>query len=92
MEKKKIFEKAPSEKLDYIFDWSDWLSEGENIVSYMVIPETGITIDNHSQEENRVIVWISEGKLNETYSISCLITTSENRIAQRTMDIRIVKR
>jgi hypothetical protein len=78
--------KHPTAKLDYVFDWaplknnrglSDWLGEGETIVSYTVTVPTGIdkVSDALIEEGTSVIVWLDNGTAGTEYLITCNIVT-----------------
>ena len=84
--------KDPDEYLDYVFDWSSWLQDGETIDSYVVTPETGITVDSKSESEGKVTVWLSGGTPGANYMVGCRITTSVGRIAERSMLIKVRQR
>jgi len=80
--------KDPEAKLDYVFDWAassnnngltDWLREGETIVSYEVTVPEGIekVSDEKINEDTSVRVWLEGGTEGETYLIKCHIVTSQ---------------
>jgi hypothetical protein len=78
--------------LDYEFNWADWLSESEEIVSYVITASPGITVDSGSNTVDKVTVWLSGGTANTPYTIACLITTNQSRTDERTMTIRVINR
>lgn len=93
--------KDPDAKLDYPFDWrpksngngdSDWLAPDEEIVSYVITADEGITIISDSQNNGIVTVWLSGGEMGKWYDVACKITTSAGRTDKRTVHIGAVER
>ena len=88
--------KDPSAELDYAFNWrpdtKPWLEADETIASYIVTPDTGITLKTHSEANGKVTVWLSGGTAGENYKVACLITTSAGRTDERTIWIKVVER
>ena len=86
----KIIPKSPTGVLDYKWDWSSWLQEGETISSHTITPETGITKDSSSitDSSTSVTAWLSGGTANKTYQVVCHIVTSANRADDRTIILR----
>lgn len=85
--------KDPDAVLDYAFDWSAWLADGEGIASY-TITATGVTVDSDSQAAGIVTVWVSGGTAATTATLACRITTDNvpARVDERTKIIRIRNR
>lgn len=88
------YTKDPSASLDYRFDWSKWLDTGETIASFLVTPETGLTLDLSEEANGIVTAWLSGGNLGTSYKVTCHIETSNitPRIDERTINIRIQER
>ena len=86
-----VFVKDPAAKLDYEFDWSDWLDSGasETISSHDVTVESGLTHVSDSESAGVVTVWLSGGAAGTSYTVECEITTSANRIDERTIIIKV---
>lgn len=78
--------------LDYEFLWSEWLSESEEINSYVITASPGITVDSDTNTTERVTVWLSGGTAGVPYTVGCRITTNQGRTDERTMTIRVVNR
>jgi len=100
----KRFEKTANEVLDYKFDFkpftngrtgaeTDFLQSGETISSYILTEETGITVDSDALADTNttVLVWLSNGTLNNVYTVTCLATTSDGREIERVINVKIVK-
>ena len=88
--------KDPSAVLDYVFNWrpdtKPWLEAGETIASYIVTPDTDITVDSSTESDGKVTVWLSGGTAGINYKVACLITTSAGRTDERTIWIKVVDR
>lgn len=81
----------PDSELDYYFDWSDWLEDGETITSFDVSGETGITVyDTSLTGANSVVeAWLRDGVLGQSYRVTCSIITSNDRHDARYIAVRI---
>lgn len=88
------FIKDPDSTLDYTFDWSDWLQEGENITNASVETESGLTETSEGFNTTAVTVWVKGGTVGESYEVTCEITTDNSpaRIDQRTILITVQER
>ena len=66
---------SPRDKLDYAFDFSDWLLENESIASFTITTlPAGLTVSS----TNGIIfvsTFLSSGVVNVSYNILCKITT-----------------
>jgi hypothetical protein len=78
--------------LDYEFNYEEWLSPSEEIVSYVITASPGITVDSDSNTTNKVTVWLSGGTAGVPYTVACKITTNQSRTDERTMTIRVLNR
>jgi hypothetical protein len=95
MSNSNVFQKDVNAVLDFGFDWSQWLAEGETILSYVVTPDEGITkVIDGSTTAGSVIVWLSSGSPGQRYSVACKITTSSSpaRIDERTIKVDVRQR
>lgn len=87
------FEKDPGATLDYAFDWRPWLATGETITAHSVTAATGITLDSEGEDPAGVItVWLSGGDAGVKYNVTCQVTTSEQRVDERTISIKVKQR
>lgn len=82
----------PAARLDFAFDWSDWLGEGESITDFTVTPETGVTVDDSSEDAGKITAWLTDGVVGSTARVTCHITTSAGRADDRSITVRIVDR
>lgn len=80
--------KDPDANLDYSFDWSDYLEEGETISEYTL--NSGVlTPTQETNTGSAIEVWFSGGVAASYAAPRCTITTSSGRVDVRTMTIRI---
>lgn len=90
----KDFRKDPAARLDYLFDWQDWLAEGETIdpdLSTVVVAPIGLTVTQDVADES-VRVWASGGTVNAGYVVVCHIETSQGRKDERSIRIYVMDR
>ncbi|MCL4867803.1 MAG: hypothetical protein KJ063_02445 [Anaerolineae bacterium] len=87
------FTKDPQAVLDYKWDWSDWLADGETITSHTVTA-SGLTLDSHNVSDGNtsVTAWLSGGAIHTKYRVVCTITTNQGRTDERTMIINCLDR
>ncbi len=87
--------KDPDARLDYSFDWADWLQAGELIESH-VVTVSGVTKDSDTRSGAIVTAWVSGGTAipGAVASITCQITTDSvpARTEQRTVYLKIRER
>jgi len=84
--------KDPDAKLDWIFDWSSWLAPGETISTSEFIVSAGLTVTASSNTTISATVWLSGGQTGQVYQVTNRITTSQDRIDDRSIRIRVVNR
>jgi hypothetical protein len=83
-----VYIKDPNSRLDFGFDWSQWLTTGETILSYVITTQEGLTkVADGSTTAGSVIVWLSGGTPGERYSVACLINTSGSRVDERSIKL-----
>lgn len=84
--------KDPLAVLDYLFDWTDWLSgDGDTIAAHNVTIAGGtVAIDSSSRTTTGVTVWLSGGALGEVCILDCHITTAGGRQDSRKMEIHVI--
>ncbi len=84
--------KDPDAVLDWVWDWNEWLDEGETIASSTFIASVGITIDSESNTTKTATVWLSGGTAGQVYQVTNRITTSSGRTDDRSITIRVAER
>jgi hypothetical protein len=82
----------PDSVLDWVWDWSDWLAEGETIVSHEVLPDVGMTVDSSNVADGVVIAWLSGGEAGKSYTVTVRITTSQGRTDDRSRRFKTLQR
>jgi len=86
------FTKDPAADLDFYVDWSEWLADGETIAqSEFTIPD-GIESHDDGNNDTASVVWLSGGSPGRRYRVTNQITTSEDRIDERTLIIEVQNR
>ena len=86
--------KSVGSDLDFGFNFTDWLAEGETITDAEVVSE-GLTITNILIIDGFVTFYASGGEDNTWYDVLCTITTDATpkpRIDERTMRIYVKQR
>lgn len=90
----KQYAKDPSARLDWAWDWTDWLADGETITDKTVTVTRGdVALDGSPGEAGGVVtVWITGGTAGTTCWVTCHITTSAGRQDDRTHIISVTER
>lgn len=91
-EMQRDWEKDPDADLPWIFDWTDWLDEGEAITDSDFTPSAGIVIHDPGASSTDTTVWVSGGTVGNVYSLANKITTSQDKIDERTIYIKVKNR
>jgi hypothetical protein len=82
----------PQAKLDYGFDWSDWLRDGEIIITSTWAIATGLTKISDSFSTSATTIWIKDGVAGESQVITNHITTSAGREDDRSHTLKVKDR
>ncbi|HEX5198980.1 MAG TPA: hypothetical protein VFW27_03485 [Actinoplanes sp.] len=83
----------PDADLDYGFDWSPWLADGESLsasswsVTYGTASE--ITLHDDTFDDTSTTVWVDGGTRSKDYKITNHITTSAGRADDRTHTLKV---
>lgn len=85
------YPKDPGAVLDWVFDWTRWLQEGETITSSTFTATPGITITDDDTQATYTTVWLSGGA-QKVYSVSNRIVTNQGRTDKRTITIKVSNR
>jgi hypothetical protein len=89
------YHKAPGAKLDFDFDWSGWLADGEAIIDrpVTIVPDgSGLTLVNTEAGLGRVKVWLEGGNLGMEYRVVCNIETDQGRKDSRSFTVLVRNR
>ena len=84
--------KDPDAVLDWVWDWNEWLDDGETISNSQFIVSVGITVDSESNTTKTSTVWLSGGTAGQVYQVTNRIATSGGRTDDRSITIRVVER
>jgi len=87
--------KDPDAELDYAVNWSNWLEEGETIVSAVwEIPDSFTRPPGKPDriEEGRTIIWVSGGEPGMDHGLRVHVVTSAGREEDRTIWLRVRNR
>ena len=95
-------EADPDSKLDYTFNWSDWLAAVSDTIATKTIVVDGVVlhsssiIDGETEEgvnvtNSRVIVWLQNPTAPRS-SCTCRITTVGGRVDDRTIYLLVRER
>lgn len=83
--------KDPGSTLDYQIDWSVWLGSDTIASSSWTVP-AGLTDFAESSTTTSATQWLAGGTVGAVYSVVNQITTTGGRIAERTIEIRMIDR
>lgn len=84
--------KDPDAVLDWVWDWNEWLDDGEIISTSQFITTVGLVIDSISNTTKTATVWLSGGTAGQVYQVTNRITTSAGRTDDRSITIRVTER
>jgi hypothetical protein len=89
-----VIDKAAAANLDYLVDWTSWLSTGEAITSITTASDNaGITFSlSPTYTGTAVTIWLIGGTLGTTYLITTHITTSAGRQDDRSFRVTVKTR
>lgn len=83
----------PDAKLDYGFDWSDWLDTGDTLASsaWSITP-TGPTLSDDSNDTTETVVWVTGCTEGVTYTLTNSIVDSDGREEDRSITLVCAER
>lgn len=85
------YTKDPHAVLDYVLDWTKWLSGDTIATSEWTVP-AGLTLNSHSNTTKRTTAWISGGSASQSYTVTNRITTAGGRTEDRSFIISVAER
>jgi hypothetical protein len=86
--------KDPAARLDYSWDWSDWLADVADTIqdATVTLPE-GLTAAGDTVHTGTVVTQrVEGGALNSLYRMVCQITTAGGLIDERSITLTIAER
>lgn len=84
--------KAANAFLDWQWDWTAWLAEGETILTAIVTADADLVVDISSNTTTTVTAWLSGGTDGTSYRVHCHVTTSQGRQDTRSVVIDVTPR
>lgn len=84
----------PQARLDYEWDWSNWLADGETILNHLVTvtPPDEMLIDTDTATSETVTAWVHGGVLGRSYQLTCHIVTTDGREDDRKFVLSVKNR
>ena len=87
--------KDPNALLDFTFDWTDWLVAGDSISTFNVSVKPSdhtnqIVVEQTTEQDGNVVLWLSQGRKNTRYFVECSIVTAEGRRDDRTKILKVI--
>ena len=90
---KPTLKKDPEALLDYIWDWTDYLTDiSDTIETYTVAVEEPLVVEEYDRLGNKITAFISGGVAGTTSVATCHITTVGGRADDRSIYLKIVER
>ena len=85
--------KTPAGRLDYAWDWADWLAGvGDTLdIATVAVPDGLTAVGSPVVGDGVVTQRISGGVVGATYELVCQITTVGGLIDEKTIDLTIVE-
>lgn len=80
--------KDPDSRLDYEVDWTAWLGDDTITTAVWTVPD-GLVKESDSHTDTAATIWLSGGTVNDTYAVTCEITTTAGRTDDRTIRLTI---
>ncbi len=92
-----VYVKDPDARLDYMVDWSDWLAEGDTIVTAQIdiAPQGELAVDGLPAVVGagaQVQTWLTGGVRRKRYTLTCRVTTAAGRTDDRTSVVFVEER
>jgi hypothetical protein len=89
--------KDPNAVLDYAFDWAtEWMPAGDSISTASwgidVAPDASLTINSTSIVAGNPTAFLGGGTAGSDYVVRCRITTTQGRIDDRSVLVRVRSR
>jgi hypothetical protein len=78
----------PNERLDYKLDFTDALG-ADTIATVVWTVGTGLTKHTESNDNTSATIWLKDGVLGSTVTVTCKITTAGNRVFERSFKIKV---
>ena len=84
--------KQPGDNLDYDIDFTDWLVDGDSLVTASAVADdNSITIGTVQVIPPLVKVWLSGGEAGMSYKINVTVSTAEGRVKEVAFNLRVAE-
>lgn len=84
------FVKQPADVVDYDIDYSEWLTDGDNVESATVdVTPEGLTVESIFVADPKLKIWVSGGVNGITYKLTVTTTTADGRIKQDEFKLKV---
>lgn len=85
------FNKQAVEVIDFDIDYSEWLTDGDNVQSATVVvtPTGGLHVDSVFYNDPRIKIWLSAGTNGVTYKLEVTTTTADGRVKQDEFKVKV---
>ena len=84
--------KQPGDNLDYDIDFTDWLVDGDSLVTASAAADdNSITIGTVQVIPPLVKVWISGGTAGKSYTVTVTVTTADGRVKTVNFNLRVAE-
>jgi hypothetical protein len=73
----------PTERLSYTIDYSEVLTDGDNVSSsFAIVSPAGLTVEDVTPLDPRVRFWVTGGTAGTTYKVTVTTSTADGRVFQ----------
>lgn len=80
----------PVERLSYTIDYSDALSDGDNVDSaFALVSPAGLIVEDVTPLDPRVRFWVTGGTSGVTYKVTVTTQTADGRVFQDELIFKI---
>ncbi|RSO50671.1 hypothetical protein DMH15_00750 [Streptomyces sp. WAC 06725] len=84
--------KDPDAVLDWRWDWTDWLADGETITASTMTVSAGLVLTRDFYSPTSAAAWLSGGTPGTPYLVANRIVTSVGHTDERSVTIRVTNR
>ncbi|MFH8596656.1 phage fiber-tail adaptor protein [Streptomyces rimosus] len=85
--------KGPDATLDWRWDWTDWLADGETITAPTMTVSAGLVHTSDSHSPTSATAWLSCGTPGTPYLVANpIVTSAAGRTDERSVTIRVTNR
>lgn len=82
-----VFTQDPGDRLDYGYDWTQWLA-GDTIATATIIAPNDLTVEDTAHTDTVVATWLSGGQPG-MHHVTCRVVTAGARVGNRALRLLI---